>query len=87
MCLNVTSLKSQLEEGHSFQVLFNDHVHNHLKHDLDVGGVGCRGEVVVDELLGVVVERDESVDDEACGRIDIAVHTCRYIVKVSLLFL
>lgn len=64
-----------LQERNSLQVLFDYRVHNHLEHDLDVGGVcGC-GEVVVDEFAGRGIERDERGSNEAGRRIHIAVCT------------
>lgn len=46
----------QLQERHSLQVLFDYRVHDHLEDNLDVGGVGCCGEVVVDEFVRGGVE-------------------------------
>lgn len=46
----------QLQERHGLQVLFDYRVHDHLEDNLDVGGVGCRGEVVVDEFVRRGVE-------------------------------
>lgn len=66
-----------LQERHSLQVLFDYRVHNHLEDNLDVGGVGRSGEVVVDEFAGSSVERDEGGGDEAGRRIHIAVCTWR----------
>lgn len=46
----------QLQERHGLQVLFDYRVHDHLEDNLDVGGVGCCGEVVVDEFVRGGVE-------------------------------
>lgn len=67
----------QLQERHGLEVLFDDRVHNHLEDHLDVGGVGGRGEVVVDEFAGRGVERDKGGGDEAGGRVHVAVCTWR----------
>lgn len=66
-----------LQERHGLQILFDYRVHDHLEDDLDVAGVRGRGEVVVDELAGRSVERDEGGDDEACRRVHVAVCTWR----------
>ena len=61
------------QKWHCLQVLFDNCVHDHLKDDLDVGGVRRRGEVVVDELAGRGVERNKGGGDKAGGRIHVAV--------------
>lgn len=67
----------QLQKRHGLQVLFDYRVHDHLEDNLDVGGVGCCGEVVVDEFVRGGVERDKGGGDEADGRVHIAVCTWR----------
>lgn len=52
------------QERHGLQVLLDDGVHHHLKDNLDVGGVRCRGEVMVDQFPGRRVEGDEGGCDE-----------------------
>lgn len=73
MSSEVPDLCRHLQQRHGLQVLFDYHVHDHLEDHLDAGGVGRCGEVVVDELAGCAVERDEGGGDEAGGRVHIAV--------------
>ena len=67
----------ELQQRHGLQVLSDDGVHDHLEDHLDVGGVGRRGEVVVDEFIGGGVEGDKGGGDEAGRRVNVAVRTWR----------
>lgn len=66
-----------LQERHRLQVLLDDRLHDNLEHHLDVGRVGGRGEVVVDEFVGSGAERHEGCGDEASGRVHVAIGTWR----------
>lgn len=50
--LKCDKVLTQSQERHGLQVLFDYCLHNHLEDNLDVGGVGGRSEVVVDEFAG-----------------------------------
>lgn len=61
------------EQRHGLQVLLDDCVHNHLENYLNVGGVCCCGEVVVDEFAGRRVETHKHCGDEPGGSIHVTV--------------
>lgn len=65
------------EERHGFQVFFDDGIHDDLEDHLHVGGVGGRGEVMVDEFAGRRVEGYEHGGDEAGGRVYVTVCSCK----------
>ena len=58
------------------QVLSNDSVQDDAKHNLDVGGVCCRGEVGIDDLLLVEVALHELTLNEPTGSLHITIWTC-----------
>lgn len=61
------------EKRHSLQVFLDDGIHDDLEDHLYVGGVGGRGEVMVDEFAGRDVEGYEHGGDEASGRVHVTI--------------
>ena len=70
-----TGYRGALQEIGGLQVLPDDGIQHHTKHDLDVGRVGGRGEVGVDDLALVEVAFHELILDEPAGRVHVSVWT------------
>ena len=59
-------------------IVLDDGIHDDLEDDLDVAGVGCRGEVGVDDLTTASHLVQEHGLDEVGGRVNVIRGTCKY---------
>lgn len=65
------------KKRYGLQVFLDDSIHDDLEDHLYVGGVGGRGEVMVDEFARHVVEGYEHGGDEAGGRVHVTICSCK----------
>lgn len=59
------------------KILLDHRFHDHLKHCLNIGGVGGCCEMWTNYTAGIVISLQKFVLDEKCGLIDISVGTCK----------